>query len=89
MKTKIPSLLALATAVVLAPGCVTVKTESPPVTTVTPAPAVVVPARTTTVTTLPVGYRTRVYRGTTYYYHRNTYYRTYPSGGYVVVERPW
>jgi hypothetical protein len=43
----------------------------------------------TVITTLPTGYRTRVYRGTTYYYSRNTVYRSHPRGGYVVVTRPW
>jgi hypothetical protein len=58
-----------------------------------PARSVVVetgPAtRETVITTLPTGYRTRTYSGTTYYYTRNTYYRSYPRGGYVVVPRPW
>ena len=51
-------------------------------TTVSPAPQRVV-------TVLPTGYRTRVYRGVNYYTYDNVYYRTYPSGGYEVVERPW
>ncbi|MGB8464679.1 MAG: hypothetical protein WCE49_07025, partial [Terrimicrobiaceae bacterium] len=51
-------------------------------TTVTPAPQRVV-------TVLPTGYRSRVYRGVNYYYYDNVYYRSYPSGGYTVVERPW
>jgi hypothetical protein len=51
-------------------------------TTVTPAPQRVV-------TVLPTGYRTRAYRGVNYYYVDNVYYRSYPSGGYTVVERPW
>ena len=51
-------------------------------TTVSPAPQRVV-------TILPTGYRTRVYRGVNYYTYDNVYYRTYPSGGYEVVERPW
>jgi len=50
-------------------------------TTVGPAPRVV--------TVLPTGYRTRVYRGVNYYYYDNVYYRSYPSGGYTVVRRPW
>ena len=50
-------------------------------TTVSPAPRVV--------TVLPAGYRTRSYRGVNYYYSDNVYYRTYPSGGYVAVPRPW
>lgn len=43
----------------------------------------------TVVTTLPSGYRTRTYRGTTYYYTRDVVYRPAPRGGYVVVTRPW
>ena len=50
-------------------------------TTVSPAPRVI--------TVLPVGYRTRVYRGVDYYHYDNVYYRRYPAGGYEVVERPW
>ena len=50
-------------------------------TTVSPSPRVI--------TVLPAGYRTRSYRGVNYYYSDNVYYRTYPSGGYVVVPRPW
>ncbi len=39
------------------------------------------------VNTLPYGYRTEVYSGTTYYVHNGYYYR--PRGGrYVVVEAP-
>ncbi len=41
------------------------------------------------VTVLPAGYRTRVYRGVNYYTYDNVYYRSYPSGGYAVVQRPW
>jgi len=43
----------------------------------------------TTVRTLPTGYRTRVYRGTTYYYTQDVVYRSRPTGDYVVVTRPW
>ena len=50
-------------------------------TTVSPTPRVI--------TVLPGGYRTRVYRGVDYYYYDNVYYRSYPAGGYEVVERPW
>jgi hypothetical protein len=50
-------------------------------TAVSPAPRVV--------TVLPVGYRTRVYRGVDYYYYDNRYYRRYPAGGYEVIARPW
>jgi hypothetical protein len=50
-------------------------------TTVSPAPRVI--------TVLPVGYRSRVYRGVDYYYYDNVYYRRHPAGGYEVVGRPW
>ena len=43
----------------------------------------------TVITTLPPGHRIRTYRGVTYYEYDSVYYRTYPRGGYVVVERPW
>lgn len=43
----------------------------------------------TVITRLPSGYRTRIYRGTTYYYRGDVVYRTRPSGGYVIVTRPW
>ena len=45
--------------------------------------------RETVITTLPSGYRTRIYRGSTYYYSGNVVYTSRPSGGYVVVTRPW
>lgn len=45
--------------------------------------------RETVITTLPVGYSTRLYRGNTYYYSGDVVYRSYPKGGYVVVPRPW
>jgi hypothetical protein len=45
--------------------------------------------RETVITTLPRGYRTRIYRGSTYYYSGDVVYRQRPSGGYVVVTRPW
>jgi hypothetical protein len=45
--------------------------------------------RESVITTLPVGYRTRIYRGSTYYYSGDVVYRTRPAGGYVVVTRPW
>lgn len=53
-----------------------VVTESTPVTT------------SRVVTVLPTGYTTKVYRGTTYYTYRDTYYRSVP-GGYTVVTRPY
>lgn len=60
-------------------GCISVKTTS--------EPAVVIP-KGTVVTTLPVGYRTRVVKGVTYYSNDNVYYRAHPRG-YVVTTRPW
>lgn len=58
-----------------------------------PARAVVVEdgpyVNRTVITTLPTGYRTRIYRGTTYYYNRDVVYRAHPRGGYTVVTRPW
>jgi len=45
--------------------------------------------RETVITVLPSGYRTRVYRGSTYYYSGDSVYRSYPRGGYTVVNRPW
>jgi len=69
-------------------GCVVYERRTQPnrvvvhETTVSPAPQRVI-------TVLPTGYRSRVYRGVDYYYYDNVYYRTYPSGGYVVVPRPW
>jgi len=45
--------------------------------------------RETVVTTLPSGYRTRIYRGSTYYYSGDVVYRARPAGDYVVVNRPW
>lgn len=58
---------------------------------------VIVPATTTTtavykpgyvVTSLPAGYRTVRVNRNVYYVDRDVYYRAYPRGGYVVVERP-
>lgn len=79
-------LLALATS-----GCFSYEGRSTPRTVVvTERPVyqtpVVVERRV--VTTLPAGYRMRVYRGNTYYVHRHVYYRSRP-GGYFVVDRPW
>lgn len=45
--------------------------------------------RETVVRTLPSGYRTRIYRGSTYYYSGDVVYRSRPTGDYVVVTRPW
>ncbi|MDX2081803.1 MAG: hypothetical protein SFU53_13550 [Terrimicrobiaceae bacterium] len=77
MKTK---LVLLAAACVLSSGCFSYERR-----TVATEPVVV---RENVVTTLPAGYRTRVYRGTTYYYRGDVVYRTGPRG-YVVVPRPW
>ena len=68
-------------------GCIVYERRTVPArvvvqeTTVSPAPRVI--------TVLPVGYRTRAYRGVDYYYYDNEYYRRYPAGGYEVVRRPW
>lgn len=45
--------------------------------------------RETVVTTLPSGSRTRVYRGSSYYYAGDAVYRSHPRGGYIAVPRPW
>ena len=85
MKTILP--LALVTVgLFLTSGCLVYERRTVPdrvvvQETVGPGPRVV--------TVLPTGYRTRTYRGVNYYYTDNVYYRTYPSGGYVVVPRPW
>lgn len=85
MKTFI-SLAALVAVSLTATGCFSYERRVPSRTVVVESgPA----TRETVITTLPTGYRTRVVSGTTYYYTRNTYYRSYPSGGYVVVPRPW
>jgi hypothetical protein len=68
-------------------GCLVYERRSVPTrvvvqeTAVSPSPRVI--------TVLPAGYRTRVYRGVDYYYYDNVYYRSYPTGGYEVVGRPW
>ncbi len=81
------SLPIIAAITVVTTGCFTYERREvvPARTTVVetvPAPVV---GRETVVTTLPVGYTTRVVKGSRYYYYNNTYYRTYPRGGYVVV----
>lgn len=86
MKT-IASLTLMAIVAVTASGCFVYESRRPARTVVVTEPAPVV--RETVVTTLPTGYRTRVYRGTNYYYYGDRYYRSYPRGGYVVVTRPW
>ena len=81
--TSLPIIAAIA---LVTTGCFTYERREVPtrtvVETVGPAPVV---ARETVVTTLPSGYTTRTVRGSRYYYYNNTYYRTYPRGGYVVV----
>lgn len=83
MKTLL-SLFTLAAMLLTTTGCFVYERRTPRV-VVTETPAV---TTTRVVTVLPSGYRTRVYRGSTYYYSGNVYYRTAP-GGYVVVDRPW
>lgn len=68
-------------------GCFVYERRSPARTVVVTESAPVV--RETVVTTLPRGFRTRVYRGSTYYYNRDVVYRAHPRGGYTVVSRPW
>lgn len=86
MKTK-PTLLILAGVLglsVFSTGCVIVRTREVPTETVvtqtTSKPGYVV-------TTLPAGTKTRVYKGTTYYYYDGVYYQ--PQGRrYIVVTEP-
>lgn len=82
MKTVTASLLALA--LLVTAGCISYSRTTTPV-VVDPAPVV---GSERVVTVLPSGSKTRVYRGTTYYYYGDTVYRTAP-GGYVVTTRPW
>jgi len=86
MKT-IASFTLLALVAITASGCLVYERRTPTRTVVVTenAPAM----RETVITTLPSGYRTRTYRGSSYYYTRDVVYRRYPSGGYVVVPRPW
>ena len=79
-------LAALVTISVTTSGCYVYERRTPARTVVVESGPV---TRETVITTLPTGYRTRTYSGRTYYYTRSTYYRSYPSGGYVVVPRPW
>ena len=81
MKTILP--IAILAASMLG-GCITVNH---------PPEVVVAPTSTTyrtgyVVKTLPVGYKTVRVNRNTYYVDKDVYYRDYPSGGYVVVERP-
>jgi hypothetical protein len=82
------SLSVLAVAASATSGCFVYERRVPARTVVVEQTGVA-PARETVITTLPAGYRTRMYRGTTYYYNRDVYYRSLPAGGYVVVQRPW
>jgi hypothetical protein len=77
------SLLAATTAAVS--GCFVYERKPTRTVVVEEGPVV----RETVITTLPSGYRTRIYRGSTYYYSGDVVYRTRPSGGYTVVTRPW
>ncbi len=87
MKTLL-SLTVMAVAASATSGCFVYERRTPARTVVVEQTGIS-PVRETVVTTLPAGYRTRVYRGTTYYYNGDVYYRSYPAGGYVVVSRPW
>lgn len=67
-------------------GCIYV--SAPPQRTVVHETRFVAPPQETVVTTLPPGYRIRVFRGASYYEYDNVYYRRHPRG-YVIVARPW
>jgi hypothetical protein len=67
-------------------GCIYV--SAPPQRTVVHETRVVAPVQETVVTTLPPGYRVRVFRGAKYYEYDNVYYRAHPRG-YMIVARPW
>ena len=67
-------------------GCISYETRSTGQPVVMANPPVVVSGQV--VTTLPEGYRLRVYHGTTYYTYNHLYYRSVPNG-YVIVDRPW
>jgi len=86
MKKLLTSLPVIAVLALATTGCITYERREvvPARTVVETGPAPVV-GRETVITTLPSGYTTRVVRGSRYYYYNNTYYRTYPRGGYVVV----
>lgn len=87
---KTTTLLLLGAAALAINGCIFHRSTSPSERrTVLEETTIIGPDARTVVTTLPAGYRSRTYRGTTYYYHGNTYYRANPSGGYVVTTRPW
>jgi hypothetical protein len=80
--------LAMLCIVLTTSGCFVYERRTVPSRVVVEEPAVG-PAPTQVVTVLPAGYRTRVYRGVTYYDYGGVFYRSYPSGGYEVVERPY
>jgi hypothetical protein len=85
---KTTRLLALLSLTLVISGCIVYERRTVPERVVVHETAVSPGPPPRVVTVLPPGYRTRVYRGVTYYYHDGLYYRSYPSGGYVVVERP-
>jgi hypothetical protein len=81
--------LALVSVALTTSGCIVYEQRTVPRNRVVVQETAVSPAPPRVVTVLPGGYRTRIYRGEPYYYHRNVYYRRYPGGGYTIVERPW
>jgi outer membrane lipoprotein-sorting protein len=85
---KIILIIAAFSLVLAASGCVVYERRPTP-SQVVMHPNTMGSAPQRVVTVLPVGYQTRVYRGTNYYYYDDVYYRPYPGGGYTVVERPW
>jgi len=86
MKT-LASLTLIGLVSVTASGCFSYERRTPDRTVVVTETSPTM--RETVVTRLPSGYRTRTYRGTTYYYTKDVVYRSAPRGGYVVVTRPW
>ncbi len=86
MKSLAPSIL-LALVAATVSGCIHYESRRPSRTVVVTDSTPVV--RETVVTTLPRGYRTRVYRGSSYYYSGDVVYRSHPRGGFVAVPRPW
>ena len=85
MITKL-SAAALALIALTVSGCIYV--SAPPPRTVVHETRFVAPVQESVVTTLPPGYRIRVFRGARYYEYDNVYYRRHPRG-YVIVGRPW
>ena len=80
--------LAMLCIVLTISGCFVYERRTVPSRVVVQEPTVS-PAPPQIVTVLPAGYRTRVYQGATYYDYGGVYYRSYPSGGYEVIERPY